>query len=351
MRHKTAIVSLVAILALVGCGHRQQTEYIPTVRIDTIRTAGTCTILEFPGRVEAAEEANLAFKVSGTLQRILVDEGAFVHRGDLVAEMDTRDYELQLQAIEGEYSSIKAEAERVIALYEQNVATADAYDKARYGLQQITAKRENAINQLADTKLYAPFDGYIKSRRFDPPTVVAAGMPVVTILSGGVPEMEIFIPASTYLRRQEIVSFSASFDFLSQNIPLRLLHVSPDANSNQLYAVRLALPQSMENAPAPGMNALVEVALRQETDISLEIPSSSLFRSDDNSCVWVYRQDGTITRREVKILRLHKNGTAVITDGLTEGELIVSSGVHHLTVGERVVPIPDVSKTNIGGLL
>lgn len=351
MKHKTTIVSVVAVLALVGCGHRQQTEHIPTVRIDTVKTAGDCTVLEFPGRVEAAEEANLAFKVSGTLQRILVDEGAFVRRGDLVAEMDPRDYELQLQAVEGEYSSIKAEAERVIALYEQDVTTADAYDKARYGLQQITAKRENAINQLADTKLYAPFDGYVKNRRFDPPTVVAAGMPVITILSGGVPEMEIFIPASTYLRRREIVSFTASFDFLPESIPLQLLHVAPTANSNQLYAVRLALPQSMENAPAPGMNALVEVALRQAADTSVEIPSSALFRRDDNSCVWIYRPDGTIARREVEIVRLHTNGTATIAHGLTAGERIVSTGVHHLTESQRVAPLPAASKTNTGGLL
>ena len=122
--------------------------------------------------------------------------------------MDPRDYELQLQAVEAEYLSIKAEAERVMALYDQNVATADAYDKARYGLQQITAKYENARNQLADTKLYAPFDGYVKRRRFDPPTVVAAGMPVITFLSGKNPEVELFIPASTYIRRREIASFA-----------------------------------------------------------------------------------------------------------------------------------------------
>lgn len=180
-----------ATLFLVGCGQRQHTEQVTLVRIDTVKTANTCDILEFPARVQAAGEVHLAFKIPGTLQRIYVDDGAFVRQGELVAEMDPRDYELQLQAVEAEYLSIKAEAERVMALYDQNVATADAYDKARYGLQQITAKYENARNQLADTKLYAPFDGYVKRRRFDPPTVVAAGMPVITFLSGKNPEVEL----------------------------------------------------------------------------------------------------------------------------------------------------------------
>ena len=249
--------------------------------------------------------------------------------------------------------SIKAEAERVMALYDQNVATADAYDKARYGLQQITAKYENARNQLADTKLYAPFDGYVKRRRFDPPTVVAAGMPVITFLSGKNPEVELFIPASTYIRRREIASFAAVFDFLQgQKIPLRLLHVDPSANANQLYAVRLALPVNTEIAATPGMNATVEVAMRQETEASVEIPASALFSNGDKtSYVWIYRQDGTIARRRVEVARLHTDGTATIADGLNEGERIVVAGVHKLTEGQRVAPLPAPSKTNEGGLL
>ena len=322
-----------ATLFLVGCGQRQHTEQVTLVRIDTVKTANTCDILEFPARVQAAGEVHLAFKIPGTLQRIYVDDGAFVRQGELVAEMDPRDYELQLQAVEAEYLSIKAEAER--------------------GLQQITAKYENARNQLADTKLYAPFDGYVKRRRFDPPTVVAAGMPVITFLSGKNPEVELFIPASTYIRRREIASFAAVFDFLQgQKIPLRLLHVDPSANANQLYAVRLALPVNTEIAATPGMNATVEVAMRQETEASVEIPASALFSiGDKTSYVWIYRQDGTIARRRVEVVRLHTDGTATIADGLNEGERIVVAGVHKLTEGQRVAPLPAPSKTNEGGLL
>ena len=210
-----------------------------------------------------------------------------------------------------------------------------------------------ARNQLADTKLYAPFDGYVKRRRFDPPTVVAAGMPVITFLSGKNPEVELFIPASTYIRRREIASFAAVFDFLQgQKIPLRLLHVDPSANANQLYAVRLALPVNTEIAATPGMNATVEVAMRQETEASVEIPASALFSNGDKtSYVWIYRQDGTIARRRVEVVRLHTDGTATIADGLNEGERIVVAGVHKLTEGQRVAPLPAPSKTNEGGLL
>lgn len=105
----------------------------------------------------------MAFKLNGTLMQVHVGEGDRVRKGQLIAELDPRDYRLQLEATEAEYLNIKSEAERVMALYADSVGTADAYDKARFGLQQITAKYENARNQLADTKIYAPFDGYVQN--------------------------------------------------------------------------------------------------------------------------------------------------------------------------------------------
>lgn len=323
------------------------------VRLFTVKNAGTTSVQDFPGRIVAAEEVNLAFKVSGTLLRVAVEEGSKVSKGQLVAEMDSRDYQVQLDATEAEYMRVKSEAERVMALYADSVSTADTYDKARYGLKQVTAKYENARNQLADTKIYAPFNGYVQKRLFDPPAVVAAGMPVVTLVSGGRQEIEINIPASTYLRRKEIVSFTTSFDFLpDESVQLRLIGMSPKANANQLYTVRLALPENLSTQPSPGMNAMVNVAFNDTVDRKVEIPSSALFRKDGHTYVWVYNEkEGTIGQRTVKVERLDTEGNAVVTQGISAGERIVVVGVHKLTDKQAVKPVTTDSETNVGGLL
>lgn len=151
-----------SLLLVCSCGSRQAVEEkVTSVRLFTVENSGTVSVQDFPGQVVAAEEVNLAFKVGGTLMHVYVEEGDKVKKGELVAEMDSRDYQVQLDATEAEYMRIKSEADRVIALYADSVSTADAYDKARYGLKQIAAKYENARNQLADTKIYAPFDGYV----------------------------------------------------------------------------------------------------------------------------------------------------------------------------------------------
>lgn len=337
-----------------SCDNRKTEERkVANVRLFTVMNASTTVVQDFPGRVVAAEEVNLAFKVSGTLMNVAVEEGSRISKGQLIAEMDSRDYQVQLNATEAEYMRIKSEAERVIALYEDSVSTADDYDKARYGLKQVAAKYDNARNQLKDTKIYAPFNGYVQKRFFDPPTVVTAGMPVVSIVSEGRQEIEINIPASTYLRRKEIVSFTSSFDFLpEESVKLHLISISPKANANQLYTVRLAIPEKLSVQPSPGMNAMVNVVFNDTVNQKTEIPSSALFRKGGNTYVWVYdEKEGKIGQRGVTVERLDTKGNAVVTQGISAGERIVVVGVNKLVDRQAVKPVITESKTNIGGLL
>lgn len=356
MRKNCFITALFTGLLLLNssCNSKRTEERgITHVRLFPVRNVGATSVQEFPGRVKAAEEVHMAFKVGGTLMNILVEEGDGVSKGQLVAEIDPRDYRVQLDAAEAEYMKVKSEAERVMALYADSVGTADAYDKARYGLRQITAKYENAQNQLADTKIYAPFDGYVQKRLFDSPTVVATGMPVVTLVSGGRQEIEINIPASTYINQHKMVSFRASFDFIpDQEIPLRLISIAPKANANQLYTMRLSLPQDVSPQPSPGMNTMVKIESSDAAGRRVQIPSSALFKKEGKSCVWVYdEKSGTVRLRTVTVEQLHTSGTTTVTRGLTEGELVVAIGVHKLTDGQKVEPMAEESETNVGGLL
>lgn len=351
----TVFVLSAALLTLsaTGCADRSRScETSPTVQIATVESYAGLQTLEFPGRVEAAGDARLAFKVAGRLQHIYAREGAFVRRGQTLAALDDRDYKLQSEAVEAEYRRLRAEAERVMALYADSVATPDAYDKARYGLRQIEAKYENARNQLADTRLTAPFDGYVQKHLVDPGTVVGAGMPVLTFISNGAPEIEINIPGSEYVRRNDFAGFEATFDFWpDRRIPLQMIGIAPKANANQLYAMRLAVPADARPLPTPGMNTMVTVSFSAGAGARSAIPASALFRRDDTSRVWVLAPDSTVHSRAVRIERLHTDGRAVLSEGLESGERIVSAGVHVLHEGQHVRPLSAPSHTNIGGIL
>lgn len=349
-------VLVVAALAFVlaSCGNgKASDESVATVRLDTVQMASTGAVLQFPGRVVASDDASLSFKVAGTIARIYKEEGERVQAGQLVAELDATDYKVQLAATEAEYARVKAETDRITVLYNEAAATASNYDKARFGLQQIEAKLKNHRDQLAYCKLYAPFTGAVQTRFFHEGENIAAGMPVLSLVSSANPEIEINLPASSYLRRGSFVHYSAQFNVLpGVVIPLKLISVMPKANANQLYTMRLKIEGDTKGI-APGMSAWVSImAADSASNADVRVPATALV--DDKGTTFVYLYDAqsqTVRRCRVKVMRLHTDGTAEVEGALAPGHIVVSTGANHIKTGDRVTPLPPVSETNVGGLL
>lgn len=344
MRNSTILIPLLAWLA--GCtdatSERQQARY---VQCDTVRTtSGTVPQSRFPGRVKAASEANIAFRVAGQIAQMNVSQGQFVREGTVIARLDDRDYRTRLAATEAEYAGIRAEADRVTELFQSKSVTPNEYDKAVYGLQQISAKLEADRNALSYTRLIAPFDGYVQKKFFDMGETVGAGTAVVSVVSAGSTEIEIHLPSADFIRREEFDRAWAEIDlFPDTTFLLERIGINRKANLNQLYTAAFRF----RNAPqvAPGMNATVTIRYAMDRERSVQIPVTAL--SADS--VWVLR-NGRAHRKPIQVKRIHRDGTAQV-EGLCAGELVISSGINSLEEGQPVRAMPVRSATNAGGVL
>ena len=106
MKRFNFLLTGILVVLLASCSQRTQiTDSKPTVKIDTVLSAGGQTALQFPGRVKAAQDISLSFRVSGTILRMYVNDGTYVRKGQLLAELDPADYQIQLDAAEAEYQS------------------------------------------------------------------------------------------------------------------------------------------------------------------------------------------------------------------------------------------------------
>lgn len=320
----------------------------------TVSEEANTRILSFPGKVKAAKELSLAFKVSGKIQNIYVNEGSFVKKGTLLAEIDPGDYRNLLDAADAKFNQISAEAGRVIRLYGDSVVSANDYDKARYGLRQAEASLEFAKRQVDECKLYAPVDGYVQKRIFEPASVVASGLPVINLLSAGIPLVEIEIPVSVYMDIAKARSCTARFsDNLIQPVKLEIDNIQPKANANQLYAMTFSITSRNNAMPKPGMAAMVDIEfiLSDGSDMDTSVPSGALFEMDGQSYVWIIKDNGTVHAMPVTIVSLDADGMAVIEEVIEQGSEIVTAGVHKLSEGDRVEPMERPSSTNEGGIL
>lgn len=349
------ITTIIAVCLLLGACNNKEHEQksVRSIKVDTVKVYGMAGSTSFPGKVIAASDIKLAFRVSGPIAKVNYEVGAFIRKGEIIAQIDPRDYEIQLAATEAEYNRIKSEVDRITELYEKGSVTPNDYDKARFGYQQISAKLEAHKNALKDTKLLAPTDGYIQKRLFEQGETVGAGIPVISMIEAGQGEVELNIPSSDYIRRDQFEEYYCTSDiFPNTSFPLEFISITPKANINQLYTMQLRMKGDTETAPSPGMSVMVTIKFKNKANNTVSIPFSSVFQSEGKSNVWVYNADkGTVNKRTITVSEILTDGKAVISSGLQEGDLVVTAGIHSIKEGQKVRVIPPVSSTNVGGLI
>ncbi|MDR2835293.1 MAG: efflux RND transporter periplasmic adaptor subunit [Bacteroidales bacterium] len=345
MKNIIFLIIFLLSIACVSCNFfgkkEKEIEIIPTTIIDTAKSENENSQVSYPGKIKSKSEVNLSFKVDGTIQKIYYKEGDFVRRGDVLAQMDSRDYKMQLLATEAEYNEIKSINERVTELYNRGSATKNDYEKAKYGFEQITAKYNHHKDQLADTKLKIPIDGYVQNIIHQEGEIIGAGMPVITISGNNEWNVVINIPFQVYSQKE---NFTNCYAILSSNnkikIPIQAVNLSTHHTSGQSFEMIFKLLEVDTITIASGMTAEVYINQNINKKNYISIPISSIFEIDGISHIWIFTSETEeLEARKIEISEIRNNGKAIVANGLEEGEKFVAAGVHSIKKGMKVKPI------------
>lgn len=355
MRNFHLCLTIVGLCFMTSCNlSKEQTtkEYIKLVKTAEVIETSSLKEKQFPGIIEEAQEVNLAFRVAGPIDEILVKEGDYVKEGQLIARMDSRDYQLQYQAAKSQVQQVNSEYKRIAELKKRNGVSDNDYEKMKAGKDMANTKLSNAKDQLEDTKLYAPFSGYITKVNFKDGELVNHGTPIVSIVDISMLKVEIEVPASFYIYRDSI----SNFECTQENIPnevytLKLYGNNIKANSNGLYKLYLYHTPEEGCILAPGMNVNVTVIFNSKHATHLSIPINAIVKGDNGDFVWVVNEDSTINKRDISADDDIQYGMVTVSTGLYAGEKIVVGGLHQLKEGEIVRVVAKPSPTNIGNLL
>lgn len=336
-----------------SCGDAPQGgSTVHSVMVTTPEAMEGTVVKNYSGIVREAHTINLGFKTPGQIERILVAEGDYVHKGQLLAELDDADYRLGVEALQIQYDQLKDEVGRTEHLYRQKSISANDYEKATAGLRQLGVQLQANKNKLNYTKLYAPTDGYIQAVNFSPAEMVDAGTALFTLLDVSRMEVVADIPVAEYQQRDRFTRYFSRVAGSASELPMQLLSLTPKADGNQLYQLRLAFVGQPDKQLTAGMNVEVGIVMADTTATTgVVVPLCAVFRDGDTSCVWVLGADSTLVKQQVVLDGSDSRGRAVIREGLTGSEQIVRAGVNALQEGEKVRVIERASKTNVGGLL
>lgn len=343
-------------LCLVSCHHEEKKDPIlHHVVLTTPVQNGDLTTKHFSGIVKESEEISVGFRVGGVIEKLAVKEGDFVQQGQVIACLDSKDYQLNLDAAQIQYEQTKKEVGRMERMYQQNGMSGNDYEKALAGLEQLRIQLEQCKLNRAYTVLKAPVSGYIQQVNFRAGEMIGAGTAVVTLLDVNHFEVEADIPVSLYIRQADFSGFDCvSSQWPDKQFDLKWISINQKANGNQLYKVKFALPHEAQSILTAGMNVEVNIHIRNNETVqnTFVVPESSVFQSEEgNSFVWLFNADSTVSRREVVVDQMLPGGTLQVSQGLNGDERIVKAGVKALVEHEKVGVVEAPSKTNVGGII
>ena len=328
-RFYLTVILAAALSVLSGCGSDTAEVQPPLVRTMTVGDASS-TETGYSGTVRGRYETRLAFQVGGQILSRNVDAGTHVRAGDVLMVIDARDVQQQanatgagVAAARSRYELARTERARYEELYAAQAISAAMLDQyrtneraAEAAYRQAVAQDATSRNALGYTNLIAGADGVVSNIAAEEGQVVAAGQTVLTLTQEGEREIEIAVPES---RLSEIVV----------GMPAA---VSLWATGAMLsgYAARIALPNAPADLPL-GMTARVH--LTEKAAAGAVIPLSALYQTGDQAGVYVV-EDGVVHLQPVTVTAFYANDAVV--EGLAQGAVIVTAGVHQLREGEKV---------------
>ena len=347
-------VPFVVLLVLFGCHkNANQNEPLHCVEVIKPQMVANQAKLTYSGKVKENKQINVAFKVGGPIDKIHAQVGDRVRKGQLLAEIESSDYQLGVMNYEAQYEQLKNEVERITVLYEKKSVSQNDYEKAIAGLKQLEVAVQVNRNKLNYTKLYSPADGVIVAVNYHASELVDAGMAVFSLIEDNNLQVIFDIPASVYAHRADFAQFECYTTFDSQNpIAMQLVTVVPKADDNQLYRVYLRFKNATNRSITPGMNVEVNILMNQpDEQKNVSVPLRAICQRDEETFVWVVNADSTLRKQPVGIANIDMHGNACISEGLDGTESVVQVGAATLQDGERVRILQEKSATNIGNQL
>jgi RND family efflux transporter MFP subunit len=354
---------LILTFGLQNCSEKaEQADEQPIRGLRAYKVSATAEsrIRRFPSVLQPADVSPLSFEIAGQLKAITLEVGQKVQLGDVLAEIDPKSLQAQVeqmnaavQQTEAEVIKAQADFQRQEQLMKFKSGIPQAYDQARAAMlttqAQLTQARRQldlATHNLDRSKLLAPFSGTIAHVDVKSFAQVTAGQPIVTLYSDDRFEMSFLVPSATF----QSLKVGQSVDVTVADMPsLSLKGLIGELGSKAEQVSAFPVVVRMNNNVA-GLNAGMSVEVAIEEPLigggkGFLLPLSVLVPEGGKdlqrvATVFVYdKASSTVKKREITVGGVRANDL-VVTDGLEAGELVASAGVSYLVDGQKVKPLP-----------
>ena len=349
---KSTVLSMLIVssVMLLGCSKKtEETEAVPYVMV--VQPATTLNEQQsYAGEVQARQATDLAFRVGGQITERFVNVGDRVKVGQVLAKLDVKDAQLQLNSAKAQLDSTQSaakvaadELKRFQQLLPMHAVSQSQYDvvKNQYETAIAAAKQAQAnfnvsANQTGYNQLLANKNGVITKRNIEVGQVIAAGQAAYQLAIDGDREVVIGVPEQAVAKIQ--VGQQAWVTLWSkpeEKFAAYVREISPAADASRTFSAKVALKEG-QGSIQMGQSARVFFN-HQQHDV-LMVPLSSVSANGQQAYVWVVNPNHSI-RKVLVGLGAYGRDRVQVTQGLNAQDWVVVGGVHLLHEQQKIHPI------------
>ncbi len=298
---------------------------VPTFLSEYVNSTGT---------LKPDEETDLSFETSGKIVGINFTEGTHVKKGDLLAKINDRPLQAQLEKLEAQLKMADAKEFRQRSLLDKDAISQESYDQIVTDVQSINADINLIKARISETELRAPFDGIIGLRNLSEGFFATPATKIARLIKTSPLKIEFSIPEK-YAQEIEIgYPITFAIDGNPKVFNASVYAVDPKIDIETRTIVLRALYPNKNEELKSGRYAGITLQMSQIKD-AIAIPSEALIPEMDGEKVFVYKNGKA---QSVKVTTgLRTESKIQILNGLQFGDTLITSGIMQLRQNLSVV--------------
>lgn len=330
MKKSTIIIALGLVL-FSACNSSGNTvveeKELPAVKVVEAKEEMVNQVAEYTGNIEPFVKNNISSSVAQRIEKIYVEVGSYVKKGQLLVQMENINYanaRIQLE-------NIKTDLSRTEALYKAGGISQQQYDQLK---TQVKIAEENISNLDRNTKLLSPINGVVTARNFDNGDL-AVGQPILTVMQLQPVKIMVAVSEEFYPVVKNGTPVEITLDVYngkkySGKVSLVYPTIDP---TTRTFQTQVSIPnQSMEVRPGMFARAKVELGAKKR----VVVPDKAVIKQQGTNDKYVFILEGD-TVKYVKIEMGRRVGTNYeIISGIEAGQKVVVAGMNSLIDNAKV---------------
>ncbi len=326
-----------------GCTSGSKNIYIADadqavkVKVQPIGVSSESTEQSYIGTIEESQSVPLSFLISGTVEKVLADEGQYVEKGQLLTVLNNESYRNAWQVAFSKEEQAQDAYNRMEPVYKKGSLPEIKYIEIKTGLEQARSMTAISKKNLDDCNLYAPESGMIGKRMIEPGMSVVPGNPVFQLVKIEKVKVKIPVPENEIARITEGQRAELTVSALNnQKFEGKVMEIGVLSNMlSHTYTVKVEL-ENPGKVMKPGM--VCKVSLYHSAALERIVVPASAIQVGGNGSRYVFVADAQTHKAMTKpvVTGSFVSNGIVIKEGLSSGDLLIIEGYQKLNENSTI---------------